>query len=84
LVPLLNCNTLDRWGINSGRITQEPPRKYTKPTYIKKLSKWRPKARWKDNVQNYKRKMGIVNWRQVARHRDEWRGSTREKLIFPG
>jgi hypothetical protein len=29
-VPLLNSNTWDRWGINSGRMMQEPPRKYTK------------------------------------------------------
>jgi len=28
-------NTLERWDINSGRMMQEPPRKYTKPTYTK-------------------------------------------------
>jgi hypothetical protein len=36
-----------------------------------KLPKLRPKARWKDDVQNDVRKMRIVNWRQVAKDRDE-------------
>jgi hypothetical protein len=35
LVPLLNSNTLERWDINSGRMMQELPTKYTKPTYTK-------------------------------------------------
>jgi len=38
-----------------------------------KLPKWRSKATWKDDVQNDVRKMGIVNWRQVAKDREEWR-----------
>jgi hypothetical protein len=46
---------------------QETPRKYTKATYTIRD----PKARCKDDVQNNIRKMGIVNWRQVAQDRDE-------------
>jgi hypothetical protein len=26
--------------------------------------------------------MGIANWKEVARHRDGWRGETREALVF--
>jgi hypothetical protein len=35
-----------------------------------KQTKGRPKARWKDDVENDIRKMGIVNWRQLAQDRD--------------
>jgi hypothetical protein len=39
----------------------------TKKIYLanlhQKLPKWRPKARWKDNVENVSRKMEIINWR---------------------
>jgi hypothetical protein len=59
LVPLLNSNAVDGWDICNGWMTQETLRKYTKPT---KQSKWRPKARRKDDVENGRRKMGIVNW----------------------
>jgi hypothetical protein len=30
------------------------------------------------------RRMGIVNWRQVAQDRDGWRRATREALILLG
>ena len=30
------------------------------------------------------RNMGIVNWTEVARRRDGWRGETREALVFLG
>jgi hypothetical protein len=36
----------------------------------------RPKVRWKDDVENDIRKIGIVNWRQVAQFRDSWRRAT--------
>ena len=36
-------------------------------------SKGRPKSRWKDDVEKDLRKLGIVNWRQVAQDRDGWR-----------
>jgi hypothetical protein len=47
-----------------------------------KRPKGRPKARWKDEVENNIRKMQIDNWRQVAQDRDGWRRATREALIF--
>jgi len=47
----------------------------------------RPKASWKNDVENYmkrKKKMGTVNWRQVAQDRDGWRRVTRQELILLG
>jgi hypothetical protein len=64
------------------RTDDQTPRKYTKPTFTKKRPKRRPKARWKDDVENDIRKMGFVNWRQVAQDRDGWNRATREVLIF--
>ena len=39
---------------------------------VRKSPNGRPKARWKDVVENNVRNMGIVNWRQVAQDRDRW------------
>ena len=39
---------------------------------VRKSTNGRPKARWKDVVENNVRNMGIVNWRQVAQDRDRW------------
>jgi hypothetical protein len=64
--------------------TQETLRKYTKPTYTKKQPQWRPMARQKDDVENGRRKMGIVKLCQVAQVRDRWRLATREVLILLG
>jgi hypothetical protein len=47
-----------------------------------KRPKGRPKARWKNYVQNDVRKMGNVNWRQVEQERNEWRRATGEALIL--
>jgi hypothetical protein len=45
--------------------------------------KGRSKARWKDDVENDVRKMGIVKWRQVGKdNRGEWWRASREKLIL--
>jgi hypothetical protein len=63
---------------------QETPRKYIKPTYIKKRPKVRPKARWKDEAENDIRKMGIVNWREVAHDSDGWRRANGEPFILLG
>jgi hypothetical protein len=46
-----------------------------------KRPKGRPKARWKDDVDNDIRKIGSTNWREVVQDRDEWRRATREALI---
>jgi hypothetical protein len=48
---------------------QETPKKYKKPTYQKR-PKGRPNAKWKDDVENGIRKMGIVSWRQEAQDRN--------------
>jgi hypothetical protein len=63
---------------------QETPRTYTRLTYPKKRPKWRLKARWKDDVDNDIRKMGIFNWRQVAQDRNGWRRVIREALTLLG
>ena len=41
-------------------------------------------SRSKDGVENYVRKMGIVNWRQVKQDTDGWRRVTREVFILFG
>jgi hypothetical protein len=50
----------------------------------KKRPKGRPKARWKDEVENDIRKMQIDNLRQIAQDRDGWTRATREALILLG
>jgi hypothetical protein len=60
---------------------QETPRKYTKPTYQKR-PKRRPNAKWKDDVENDIRKMGIVSWRQVTQDKDGWRTANRQEVIL--
>jgi hypothetical protein len=58
----------------------------TKKIFRASLHQKRPKGRletrWKDDVENNIRKMGIANWRQVAQDRDEWRRATR-KVAYP-
>jgi hypothetical protein len=49
-----------------------------------KRPKGRPKARWKDDVENDVKKIGSVNWRQVAQDRDGWRSVIGEALILLG
>jgi hypothetical protein len=49
-----------------------------------KQPKGRPKTRWKDDVENDIRKMGIFKCRQVAQDRDGWRRATRKVLIILG
>ena len=46
----------------------------------------RPKTRWKGDVENDRREVEIVNWKQVAqvRYRDGWRIATTEALILLG
>jgi hypothetical protein len=60
----------------------------TRIIYQASLHQKRPKGRtktgWKDDVENYIRKMGIVKWRQVARDRDGWRRATRKALMLLG
>jgi len=41
-------------------------------------------SRSKDGVENDRRKVGIVDWRQVKQDRDGWRRVTREVLILVG
>jgi hypothetical protein len=40
--------------------------------------------RREDDVDNDVRKMGIVNWKQVAQERDRWSTETTETLVLPG
>jgi hypothetical protein len=67
-----------------GWMTQQTPKTYTRPTYPKKRPKGRIKARWKDAVDNYIRKMEIFNWREVAKDRNEWRRVIAEALALLG
>jgi len=60
-------------------------RKYTKPTYSKKNhgeTQGTPNPKWKDDVENGIRKIGIVNWIEVAQDRDGWRRATGRRLSF--
>jgi hypothetical protein len=41
-----------------------------------KRPKRTPKTRWKDDAENDIRKMGIVNWKQVAQDSVGWRRAT--------
>jgi hypothetical protein len=63
-------------------VTQETPRKYTKPTHTKNNLAGDPRLDRKMMQRMTQEKMGIVNWRQVARDRDGWRRATREVLIL--
>jgi hypothetical protein len=63
---------------------QETPKTYTRPAYPKKRPKERLKARWKDDVENDIRRMGIFNWRQVAQNRNGWSRAAREALTLFG
>ena len=49
-----------------------------------KLPKGRTKGRWKDDVENDVRQMGIINWRQEEQDGDGWRRETMEALILLG
>jgi hypothetical protein len=42
----------------------------------------RPKARWKDDVEDDIRNIGIIKWGKVAQDRDGWRRATGEHLSF--
>ena len=42
----------------------------------------KPEAKWKYDVENDIRQMGILNWSQVAQDRDVWRRATGEALIL--
>jgi hypothetical protein len=44
----------------------------------------RSKGRRKDDVELDIRKMGVVNWRQLAQKREQWRKATSEALIILG
>jgi hypothetical protein len=52
------------------------------PTYANN-TRGNPKARWEDDVQNYTRKTGTVNWREVV-HDRETRRITGEVLTVLG
>jgi len=47
-----------------------------------KPTKWRPKNRWKGDVENGIKKMGIINWRQMAQDMAGWRTATGRRLFF--
>jgi hypothetical protein len=51
---------------------QEAQIKYIKPSYIIKDLRGDPKVRWKDDVKNDTRRMGM-KWRKVAQGRVGWR-----------
>jgi hypothetical protein len=59
-------------------------KKIYKTNLHQKGPKGRPKARWKDEVENDIRKMRIDNWRQIVQDRDGWRTATRGALILLG
>ena len=59
-------------------------KKIYKANLHQKRPKGRPNARWKDNMQNDIRNMGIVNWGQVAQDGDGWKRTSRQAAILLG
>ena len=59
-------------------------KKIYRASFHQKRPKRRPKTRREDDVEKGIRKMGIVNWRQVAQDRDRWGRATGEALILLG
>jgi len=53
------------------------------PTYANNNTRGNLMARWEDDVENYTRKTGTVNWREVVQDRETWR-ITREVLTLLG
>jgi len=53
-------------GMDDGRNTK----KIQQANLHQKQPKVRPKAGWKDDAENDRREMAIVNWRQVVLDRD--------------
>ena len=79
MVYLFNSNALD------GRdIYELSDARNTKNIHQPNLNQQRhtgtPEAKWKYDVENDIRQMGIVNWSQVAQDSDGWRGATGEAL----
>jgi len=44
----------------------------------------RPKMRWLDDVSTDLRKMGINEWRDIARDREAWKRIVKEVKAHPG
>jgi len=44
----------------------------------------RPKMRWLDDVSTDLRKMGINEWRDIARDREAWRRIVKKAKAHPG
>jgi hypothetical protein len=58
-------------------MTQETPRKYTKPTNVKKYLRRDPRLeRRKDDAETNIRMVEIINWKQVAQDTKEWKRET--------
>jgi hypothetical protein len=54
------------------------------PTYTNNKTRGNPKARWELDVENYTRKTGTVNWREVVQDRETRRRITEELLPVLG
>ena len=76
-LPYLICMEHLQW-MDDARNTK----KIQKTKLHQKRPKGRSNARWKDNVQNDIRNMGIVKWGQVAHDGDGWRTNRQEVIIF--
>jgi len=63
-------------------MTQETPRKYTKSPYTQNYLRRDLRLDKKKNAENDIRRVRIINWRQVAQDRKEWRRETREAFIL--
>ena len=60
-----------------GHVERMPNERVVKTKYKSKpyatRPKGRPKLRWKDDVRNDLRKMGVKNWKQRVEERKQWK-----------
>ena len=54
------------------------------PLLTQKKTEGRPKARWKNDVENGIKSMDMFNWRRVTRDKDGWKRATRDMRIRLG
>lgn len=76
---------LDRSIFKPERHARRTIRRQMRKVHVDQTTQRRPKAIWKDDVENDLRKMRIVKWgEKVPQYTDGWRRATGQRLTFPG
>jgi len=84
-IGLSRLNQSSRWVGHLQQTTNERNTKKIHQVILhSKRLKLRSKGRRKDDVEHDIRKVGVVNWRQLAQKRERWRKASSEALIIPG